>query len=513
MLLHLPVMQATVGLSELAEGKITKVMLGSSPVVLIRHGEVVRAFAGECPHAGAPLEDGAICNGRLICPWHKATFAIQDGALVEPPSLYALTRYEVRIDGDRVVISPEPFTAPVPARRRNERIAAIIGSGAAGAAAASALRDQGFDGRVLLIGDEALQPYDRTALSKFVVGGEMAAADVPPLRDKNDWDAMDVEQIDATVTRVDARTRTISFADSSTTTYDTALLATGGLAKRPVLPGIDLQGVRTLRNLSDAAAILAETRKGGSAVIMGSSFIGLEAASALRKRGVNVVVVGPDKVPFARQFGERLGTMFRQLHEANGVSFHLGTEIVRLEGDGRVRQVVLNDGTRLDAASVIVGTGVRPATDGVEGVEKADDGGIIVDSGMRAADALFVAGDCTRFPLNGQAVRIEHWRVAQQQARVAVQGMMGRTAHYDGVPFFWTYHYGKRFEYLGHADRWDELHIDGNPAAQDFVAFQVNDGMVAGVIACGHETATARLIEPMRNRLSLSDARAIVASV
>jgi NADPH-dependent 2,4-dienoyl-CoA reductase/sulfur reductase-like enzyme/nitrite reductase/ring-hydroxylating ferredoxin subunit len=502
--------QTTLDLAALAEGKIVKAMFGDTSVVLIRTGDTVRAFGGECPHAGAPLEDGAVCNGRLICPWHKATFAIADGSVVEPPALTDLTRYEVRSENGRVTVSSDKLAPRLPSRWKHGRIAAIIGSGAAGAAAASALRAGGYEGRVLLIGTEALQPYDRTALSKFVIGAEMQPDDVPPLRDDNDWAALDVEQIDKTVVHVDASARKIAFADGSESIFDTALLATGGIAKRPEIPGIDLQGVRTLRNLSDAEAILAETGAGENAVVMGSSFIGLEAASALRKRGLNIVVAGPEKIPFARQFGERIGAMFQRLHEANGVVFRLGTEIVRLEGEGRVRQAVLKDGTRLDAASVIVGTGVRPATDFVVGVDKAEDGGIVVDGGMRAAEAFFVAGDCARFPYLGHHVRIEHWRVAQQHARVAAQGMMGQEAAYDGVPFFWTYHYGKRFEYLGHAATWDELVIDGDLDAQDFIAFQVQADRVAGVIACGRETATARLIEPMRHGLRLSDAHDIV---
>ncbi len=504
-------MQATVNLADLAEGKIVKAMVGETPVVVIRVADRVRAFGGKCPHAGAPLEEGAICDGRLICPWHKAAFAIDDGALLEPPALEPLTRHDVRIDGDSVAIAHKTTVSGTPARRKVGRIAAIVGSGAAGAAAASALRDGGFDGRVLLIGDEALQPYDRTVLSKFVIAGGMPPADVPPLLTGNDWKARDVEQIDATVTHLDAHARSIGFADGSSIVYETALVATGGVANRPKLPGIDLQGVLTLRNLSDAEAILAATGEGTNAVVMGSSFIGLEAASALRARGTNVVVVAPEKVPFQRQFGERIGTMFRRLHEAHGVSFRLDNEVSGLDGDDRVRLVVLKDGSRLDASIAIVGTGVTPATGFVEGVEKEDDGGIVVDASMRAADGLFVAGDCARFPYGGQSVRIEHWRVAQQHARVAARGMMGRAARYDGVPFFWTYHFGKRFEYLGHADPWDDEIVDGDLDALEFVAFHLRGGEVAGVIACGHETATARLIEPMRDGLSLARARAIVA--
>jgi NADPH-dependent 2,4-dienoyl-CoA reductase/sulfur reductase-like enzyme/nitrite reductase/ring-hydroxylating ferredoxin subunit len=504
-------MKTTLQLTDLAEGTATKIMLGETAVLLIRDGNSVRAFGAKCPHAGAPLEGGAICNGRLICPWHKATFQIEDGALLEPPALDGLTRYPVSIDQDSVTISSRALPAPRPAKATHDRVAAIIGSGAAGAAAASALRFGGFDGQVLLIGNEAEQPYDRTALSKFVVAGEMKPEEVPPLREGNDWDGLDVRRLATTVSRLDAATRRITLADGSLLTYDTALLATGGIPKRPFLPGISLPGIYTLRSLPDAAAILAAAQFGQTLVIIGSSFIGLEVACGLRRRGIGVTVVSPEAIPFERQFGAEIGAQFRRIHEANGVTFCLETEVTALEGRDQVHRVVLKDGRRLETDGVIIGTGVTPATDFVEGVQKAEDGGIFVDAAMRAADRLFVAGDCARFPYQGQTVRIEHWRVAQQHARVAALGMMGVQARYEGVPFFWTYHYGKRIEYLGHAKKWDGLHIDGQLDAMDFIAFQVAQGRVAGIIACGRETATARLIDPMRAGLSLAEARAIAS--
>jgi NADPH-dependent 2,4-dienoyl-CoA reductase/sulfur reductase-like enzyme len=362
-----------------------------------------------------------------------------------------------------------------------------------------------------LIGNEAEQPYDRTVLSKFVVAGEMKPEEVPPLREGNDWEGLDVRRLATTVSRLDAATRQITLADGSLLTYDTALLATGGIPKRPSLPSISLPGIYTLRSLPDAAAILEGAQFGQTFVIMGSSFIGLEVACGLRKRGIGVTVVSPEAIPFERQFGAEIGAQFRRMHEANGVTFCLEAEVTALEGEDQVRRVVLKDGRRLDIDGVIIGTGVTPATDFVEGVQKAEDGSILVDAAMRAADGLFVAGDCARFPYQGKTVRIEHWRVAQQHARVAALGMMDMEARYDGVPFFWTYHYGKRIEYLGHAEKWDGLHIDGQLDAMDFIAFQVAKERVAGIIACGREMATAALIEPMRAGLNLAEARAIAS--
>lgn len=506
-------MQAIARLSELADGTIKKVTLDKTEIVLVRSGDMVRAFGAKCPHAGAPLEQGAVCHGRLVCPWHKSVFKVEDGSLVEPPALDGLTCYPGRLDGDDVLVSSEPMPPSWPARSAKGGTVAIIGSGAAAAAAASALRQAGLGGRVLMIGDEAPRPYDRTVLSKFVVAAEMKPDEVPPLRDQASWDELGVERLAGTVTKLDARGRRIELAGGIAISYDVALLATGSIPRRPSLPGIELSGVYTLRKAEDARAIVAATTPGTGAVILGASFIGLEVASGLRKRGVGVTVVAPEAVPFEKQFGKEIGAVFRRLHERNGVIFHLGAEAAALKGSGRVRQVVLNNGDSLNADTVIVGVGVTPATGFVDGVSRAEDNGIIVDDGMRAVEALFVAGDCAAFPLHGERVRIEHWRVAQQQGRVAALGIMGqKQARYDGVPFFWTRHFGKRFEYLGHAEQWDALHIEGDLDAEDFVAFQLSGERVLAVIACGRDAATARLVEEMRRPLSLAEARAVVAA-
>jgi NADPH-dependent 2,4-dienoyl-CoA reductase/sulfur reductase-like enzyme len=247
--------------------------------------------------------------------------------------------------------------------------------------------------------------------------------------------------------------------------------------------------------------------------ILGSSFIGLETASALRKRGAPVTVIGPDKVPFAKQFGERTGEMFRALHERNGVTFHLGAQVASLEGEeGNVHQVMLESGEPIAADVVLLGTGVAPATGFVEGLPLQKDGGVIVNAGMQAAPGLYAAGDIAMFSLheNQEPLRIEHWRVAQQHARIAAQNMCGARNRYVGVPYFWTYHFGKRFEYLGHANEWDEIVMDGELERQSFVALYLQDGKVAAVLACEREAHTARLLDAMGDGLSRAHALAII---
>jgi NADPH-dependent 2,4-dienoyl-CoA reductase/sulfur reductase-like enzyme len=287
------------------------------------------------------------------------------------------------------------------------------------------------------------------------------------------------------------------------------LVCTGGIPKPMKQPGADLKGVHLLRTREDAASILASLDGAKRAVIVGASFIGLEVASSLRKRNIDVTLVSSGHVPFAKQFGEAVGGMIKKLYEENRVVFRMPSKVASFLGDGSVNAVELEGGEKVLADVVIVGTGVRPATDFIDGLELADDGGIPVDATLQAAPGIYAAGDIARFPLprSGETVRIEHWRVAQQHGRVAAANMAGGDERYVGVPYFWTYHLGKNIEYLGHASEHDEVVIDGDLDAQEFIAYLMHEGHVAAVVACQREAATARLAEAMRAGLTLDDAR------
>jgi NADPH-dependent 2,4-dienoyl-CoA reductase/sulfur reductase-like enzyme/nitrite reductase/ring-hydroxylating ferredoxin subunit len=508
-------MERVAKLTELRTDRGLCVEVGDKKILLVRDGEALRAYSAVCPHAGAPLDEGAVCNGRLVCPWHKATFRISDGALLEPPALDGLARYPVRVDGEDIFVSSTEIEPQKPKPTRDRRTMLIVGAGAAGATAAAALRDFGFGGRVVLVGRESGLPFDRTSLSKFVVAGQMSPDETPLLRSKEFYDEHDIERIEAEVSRLDAAKRDAILSDGRTLAFDSALLATGSVPNSLDIPGAGLAGVHLLRTRSDASAILADVRPGARAIILGSSFIGLEVASALREQKVEVSVVSPAAIPFERQFGERIGRSFQKLHEAHGVKFHAGAQAEKLEGHERVEAVLLKDGRRLLADFVIVGVGVRPATDFVEMAERGKDGGLIVDASMRVARDQYAAGDIANFPLppDGTRVRIEHWRVAQQQARVAAANMLGGEVVYEGVPFFWTYHYGQNFEYLGYAEKWDEEVIEGDLDRQNFVALLLQRKRVAAVVASGRERLTAVLAEKMRKLLYVEEALRIIESM
>jgi NADPH-dependent 2,4-dienoyl-CoA reductase/sulfur reductase-like enzyme/nitrite reductase/ring-hydroxylating ferredoxin subunit len=523
-------MQKVAALADLEEARPRRVKVGDTPIVLIRAGETVHAYGADCPHAGAPLEEGALCHGRLICPWHKATFDVASGAIVEPPALLPLTRYPVEIDGGNVLVSAHAETRtgiegePVAVSTRGagatksatQRVFVIIGAGAAGAAACAALREFGYRERIVLIDDDAHAPYDRTTLSKFVPSGDMKVDDVPPLLPDGFFERHKIERLHAHATRLDAKRREIEFDGRPMLRYDAALVATGGTPKMPPLRGSEDPALNErlllLRNRADAARLAGLAAQAKHAVVLGASFVGLEVAASLRKRNLRVTVVSPDSVPFEMQFGAELGRIFMKLHEQNGTELRMRTQIEGVE-TGTPLRVRLSGGDVLDCDFLVVGTGVAPATHFVTGVAHNDDGGLNVDASMRVADNLYAAGDVAAFPYgDNRRVRIEHWRVAQQHARAAARAMAGGGDPEPLVPFFWTYHFERNFNYLGHPQAWDEVVMTGKPDQYEFVALLCKHGYVAGALGCGRDTELAKLAEAMREPLSCEDAQRMIGT-
>ena len=497
-------------LADVREDRGLEVTLNESSILLLRAGGQVRAFQGKCPHAGAPLAKGAVCHGRLICPWHKAAFRAEDGALCEPPALDSLERHHVEVRGEEVWIDDQPLPAEKIPPADDPRSFVIIGSGAAGTACAAALREKGFGGRILMIDREPEAGYDRTVLSKYVLAGDMTVNKTPPLRDETYFTQQRIERRHGEVTDLDVDARQIRLASGETLSYDAVLLATGGVPGTPGFPGLELPGVFTLRSLADSRRILDRTQPGQRAVIIGDSFIAMEVASSLRKRELSVTVLARHPVPFAKQFGDSIGKAILARHRANGVVYHSDGEAARIEGEGKAEAVVLDNGQRFAADLVIVGTGVRPATEPFANLPRGKDESLIVDDGMRVTDGVWAVGDIATFPLNGQPRRIEHWRLAQQQARIAATNMLGGEEHYLDVPFFWTYHFGKRYDYLGHAEEWDEVQFKGTPEHPPFIALLGKDGLVAAAVACDEGRAMAALAQRMKQPLPVDEAWRLV---
>lgn len=483
-------------LTDLADGAMQPAEIDGQKILLIRDGETVHAIGASCPHAGGPLEQGVRNAGRIVCPWHKATFCIRTGALLEPPAVDDIPRFNVRIDGDRILVTIPPAEPNQIAQPADQRVFVIIGAGAAGALAAQTLRRSGFNGRVVMLDQHNRVPYDRTVLSKYYLSGE-PNAEKSPLQSQSFYREQRIERRTVRVTRLDAAAKRIDGAGGFSMTYDAALLATGAAPILPQFPGATLGNVFVLRDRTDADAILAQAERSERAVVLGASFIGMEVAASLRERGLDVTVVGREQTPFEKQLGARIGRAFVGLHRRNGVDFRLGQEINMLDGAGKVEGVTLASGERLPADLVVTGFGVRPVTDFLLGVARDKDGGVSVDANLKAADGLYVAGDTARFPLRGDGAptRVEHWRVAQQHGRVAAMNMLGKPTRYDAVPVFWTIQYLKRLDYIGHATEWDDIVVHGDLTKPEFLAYYVKDGHVVAAAGLDRDRDTAAMIE------------------
>jgi apoptosis-inducing factor 3 len=492
--------------SEFADGEMKQVSANGADILLARVCGNFYAVGATCPHYGAPLAEGVLSGERIICPWHHACFNVSTGDLEEPPALDSLPRYDVRIDNENLIVQvPDEASdriTPAMAKRdpsTDARCFVILGGGAAGYAAAQALREDGFPGRVLMITREVRLPYDRPNLSKDYLQGH-AEPEWMPLRADDFFTAHNIEVIlGREVVQVDVEKKTLTFNDGNALTYDSLLVATGGTPRRLDLPGSELKNIFVLRSFDDADAIVEAAQGATCAVVIGASFIGMETAASLAERKLSVTVVAPGAAPFEKTLGREIGKLFQQTHESHGVKFKLGAGAARFEGRDAVQAVLLDSGERIETDLVVAGIGVLPATEFLAGINLHKDGGVIVDKYLCAADGLYAAGDIASFPslLTGEHQRIEHWRTAMQQGRIAAHNMAGQTVAYDGVPFFWTRQFDLGLLYVGYARRWDEIIFQGDVSAQNFLAFYVKDRRVLAVAGMNRDREMAAVEELM----------------
>lgn len=489
------------GAATLKPGEKKLVKAGDTEVLLIQLANTLVGVQPKCPHAGAPLEQGAICNNRLVCPWHMATFSLPTGDLLEPPALHGLDTFAVRVEGTDVLINPEPKQHHLPSAdpANNARTFLLVGAGAASTVAAITLRNEGFAGHIVAVDPLPEEPVDRTQLSKQALSGKMPLEKIR----LESLEHFGVERVVASVASFSSNPPEARLSNGATVSFDRALIATGGTPKRLDIPGAEL--AFTIRHSADVQAILEKALPGRHAVVIGTSFIGLEAASALTQKGLRVTVVGKEPaLPFASKFGERIAKAIVELHEKSGVTFHLDTETLAVTPQGATLRRRGEQAQPLAADLVLFGIGVSPELSFEHDLPLAEtSGGLAVNDTLQAADGIFVAGDIAS--VNG--TRIEHWRLAEQHGALAARNMLGFGQHYTGVPFFWTFHFGKRLGYLGHAKDWDEIVYDGDVESLTFLAFYLKAGKVAAVLSCGRDHDTASLAEPMRTSLSLAELR------
>lgn len=381
----------------------------------------------------------------------------------------------------------------------------IVGAGLAGARAVQTLREEGFDGELVLLGAEAERPYERPALSKGLLLGT-SERDSVYVHDAGWYEAHDVDLRTGTrVTALDRHSRQVTTDDGERLRYDRLLLATGARARTLPVPGADLDGVLRLRTLADSDRISDALVEGADVVIVGAGWIGLEVAAAARTRGASVTVVEVADLPLQRVLGDRLATVFADLHRAHGVSFRFGAQVQEFQGAGRVSGVLLADGTALPADLVVVGVGVQPDTDLAEQAGLAVDDGVLVDHALRTSDPhLWAAGDLAnaQHPLLDTRVRVEHWANALPSGPAAARGMLGRPVSYDRLPYFYTDQYELGMEYTGHAPpgSYDRVVVRGDLAGGAFIAFWTVRGRVLAGMNVNVWDVTDPIKELIRSR-------------
>ncbi len=496
--------------SDLKVGEMRQFSVADKEILLAKTESGVSAIAAHCSHYGAPLAKGVLHNGRIVCPWHNACYSADTGTHLSAPGRDNLAKFPVQIESDTVYVElPEEITEHVTPDmvqsdfEKDDRTFIIVGGGAAGDMAAQTLRQNGYQGKVIILTDESEIPYDRTKLSKAYLQAD-EVGEASKLRSLEFYKQHDIEiKTSSRVTGLDVDARQLTFGEGDTLTYDALLIATGGTVKKIPVDGSDLENVFTLRKADDAKAILKVAKQSKKVVIIGSGFIGMETASSLRQQGLEVTVVSPDEVPFKKVLGESVGKLFRQVHESKGVKFKSGEKANALTGNGKVEAVELESGEVLPADLVIVGIGVKPATDFVEGLlMDEDDGSILVNQYLQAKPDVYAAGDIAQFPhfITGQPTRIEHWQLAMQQGRIAACNMTGQQVMFDAVPFFWTGQFDLKLRYVGHSENYDDVVIQGSLDEQSFLAFYVEDEQVMAVAGIGRDRDIAAISELMRLR-------------
>ena len=460
---------------------------GEEAIVVRADGELY-AMGGLCTHYHAKLCEGLLTGTVLRCPMHHSRFDVRTGEALCAPAFDALPCWRVERVGDQAVVRERIVASPTrtPSATASPQRIVIVGAGAAGLAAADMLRRQGFAGALTMIGAETDPPVDRPNLSKDFLAGN-AQADWMPLRPEGWYAEQHIELLlNRPVRSIDPAARKVLLADGGVHPFDALLLATGAEPVELAVPGAAAGQVRTLRSFDDSRAIAAAAASSRHALVIGSSFIGLEVAASLVARGIEVHVVAPETVPMQRVLGPELGHFVRRLHEAHGVVFHLGTTVKQLEGP----LVTLADGTRLQADLIVAGVGVRPRVALAQQAGLATDRGVSVDEFLQSsAPGIYAAGDIARWPdvHTGQRIRVEHWTLAQRQGQIAALNLLGHRQRFDAVPFFWSQHHDVAIQYVGHAEQWDRIDIDGDPDARDCRVRYSSAGKLLATVTIGRD--------------------------
>ena len=462
--------------------------VGDQDVLLVKSGSEIFAIDARCTHYHGALADGLVVGDTIRCPLHHACFNLRNGEAVRAPATAPLASWRVEQQDGRIFVRGErerktPVRVTDPSAPKK---IVIVGGGAAGYAAAEMLRRLGFMDGIVLLSTDADAPVDRPNLSKDYLAGS-APEDWMPLQPDSFYKDAKIDlRLTTNVVSIDTKLQHVVTANGFEVAYDRLLLATGAEPVRLNIPGSRQPNVFSLRSLADCRAIIQTVIGSRRAVVVGASFIGLEVAAALRARNIEVHVVALEKHLMERILGSDMGNFIRALHEEHGVTFHLENTVTAIAGN----RVELKNGETLEADFVVAGVGVRPRLTLAEQAGLAMDRGVLVNEYLQTSISnIYAAGDIARWPdLHSKAnIRVEHWVVAERQGQVAARNMLNQRQKFDAVPFFWSQHYDVQINYIGHAEQWDEIAVEGDIKAKDCLLTYRQNGRTLAVASIARD--------------------------
>lgn len=494
--------------SDIQENEMKAFQLGDAgKILLVKQNGKLSAIGSKCTHYGAPLHTGVLGNGRVRCPWHGACFNITTGDIEDFPGLDSLPCYQVEVqDGGGVKVRARKEEVKSSKRikhmtSRDKRVSTtfvVVGGGPAGALCVETLRQEGFKGRIVLVCKEQALPYDRVKTSK--------ALDVKlesiTFRTASFYKEHGIEVLTGTeVIGLNPETKVVKLSSGKELEYDSVFLGTGSDALRPPIPGAELKNIFVIRTIEDSYGIYGQLGPEKHVVILGASFVGMEAAAYCVEKVKSVTVIGRDTVPFRGVLGEEIGARLMALHKEKGVLFKMESGVTRFiagpSGD-TVNEVELKDGSTLPADVCIVGIGSSPATKFLDGsgVNIDKSGGIIVNKHLESnIPGVYAGGDNAYAPILDTAACIGHWQLAQYHGRIAALNMVGKQTEIQTVPFFWTMLFGKGVRFAGYAPKFDEVVIAGSVEDLNFVAHYIVGDRVAAVATVGGDAVAAKFAE------------------
>jgi apoptosis-inducing factor 3 len=456
-----------VPLTKFSDGGMLQGHADGEAILVVRRADSLFAIGASCTHYGAPLADGLVVDDTIRCPWHHACFSLRSGEALRAPALDPVSCWKVETRDGKVFVREKQSQKNPP--RQSDKAPSnvlIVGGGAAGNAAAEMLRREGYSGGVTMISVDNSIPYDRPNLSKDFLAGN-ASEEWIPLRSMDFYREHGIELLlNTRVMSIDPRAKNVELSDGTQREFAALLLATGGTPVRLEVPGADSLNVCYLRSLSDCHAIIGKAAGVKRVVLVGASFIAMEVAASLIQRKLEVHVVAPEVAPMERTLGPQIGKHLRELHERNGVKFHLQQTVAAIDA----HKVTLKNGEAIAADLVVIGIGVKAETELADRAGIKTHNGVLVNEYLETSvPQIFAAGDIARWPdpLTGENIRVEHWVVAERQGQTAARNILGRRERFDSAPFFWTSQYDFTLNYVGHAEKWDHLDLDGSLEKHD----------------------------------------------